>query len=70
MLIHEEVKAEKKFSKTRKFPDLESATNMEFRMVLELIKETIKMDPLRYHEMKEMLVGFFEDKTTSVKSFI
>jgi adenosylhomocysteinase len=67
LLIHEEVKAEEEFSKTGKVPDLESTTNLEFQMVLGLIKESIKVDPLRYHRMKERLVGVSEETTTGVK---
>ena len=33
LLIHEGVKAEEEFSKTRKVPDPDSTTNMEFQMV-------------------------------------
>jgi len=67
LLIHEGVKAEEEFAKTGKVPDPESTTNLEFQMVLGLIKESLKVDPLRYHGMKNRLVGVSEETTTGVK---
>jgi len=67
LLIHEGVKAEEEFAKTGKVPDPASTTNLEFQMVLGLIKESIKVDPLRYHKMKDRLVGVSEETTTGVK---
>ncbi|GKD96477.1 S-adenosyl-L-homocysteine hydrolase, partial [Tanacetum coccineum] len=47
LLIHEGVKAEEEFAKTR--------------------KEGLSIDPLKYHKMKERLVGVSEETTTGVK---
>jgi len=61
------VKAEEEFAKTGKVPDPSSTTNVEFQIVLELIKESLKVDPLRYHRMKDRIVGVSEETTTGVK---
>nr|ABK25129.1 unknown [Picea sitchensis] len=67
LLIHEGVKAEEEFAKTGKVPDPASTTNVEFQIVLALIKESLKVDPLRYHRMKDRIVGVSEETTTGVK---
>lgn len=67
LLIHEGVKAEEEFAKNGKVPDPSSTTNVEFQIVLGLIKESLKVDPLRYHRMKDRIVGVSEETTTGVK---
>ncbi|KAL4565835.1 hypothetical protein LXL04_029941 [Taraxacum kok-saghyz] len=67
MLIHEGVKAEEEFAKSGKLPDPTSTDNAEFQIVLSIIKEGLQSDPLKYHKMKERLVGVSEETTTGVK---
>ncbi|KAK6924738.1 S-adenosyl-L-homocysteine hydrolase, NAD binding domain [Dillenia turbinata] len=67
LLIHEGVKAEEEFEKTRKLPDPNSTDNAEFQIVLGLIRDGLTSDPKRYHKMKERLVGVSEETTTGVK---
>ncbi|KNA25170.1 hypothetical protein SOVF_008950 [Spinacia oleracea] len=67
LLIHEGVKAELEFEKNGTIPDPASTDNVEFQLVLGLIKESLKVDPKRYHKMKERLVGVSEETTTGVK---
>ncbi|KAL8232685.1 hypothetical protein R6Q57_002463 [Mikania cordata] len=67
LLIHEGVKAEEEFEKTRKLPDPASTDNAEFQIVLSIIKEGLQIDPKKYHKMKERLVGVSEETTTGVK---
>uniref|UniRef100_A0A0D6R166 Adenosylhomocysteinase n=1 Tax=Araucaria cunninghamii TaxID=56994 RepID=A0A0D6R166_ARACU len=66
LLIHEGVKAEIEFAKSGAIPDPSSTTNPEFQLVLGLIKESLKEDPLKYHKMKDRLVGVSEETTTGV----
>ncbi|CAK9137508.1 unnamed protein product [Ilex paraguariensis] len=67
LLIHEGVKAEEEYEKTGKLPDPSSTDNVEFQLVLGIIKDGIKVDPKKYHEMKERLVGVSEQTTSGVR---
>lgn len=67
LLIHEGVKAEEEFAKNGTIPDPNSTDNAEFQLVLTIIKESLKTDPLKYTKMKERLVGVSEETTTGVK---
>ncbi|KAH0634444.1 hypothetical protein KY290_038557 [Solanum tuberosum] len=67
LLIHEGVKAEEEFAKNGTIPDPTSTDNVEFQLVLTIIKESLKTDPLRYTKMKKRLVGVSEETTTGVK---
>ncbi|KAL8209486.1 hypothetical protein R6Q57_006218 [Mikania cordata] len=62
--IHKGVKAEEEFEKTGKLPDPASTDNAEFQIVLLIIKEGLQIDPKKYHNMKERLVGVSEETTT------
>jgi adenosylhomocysteinase len=61
------VKAEEEFAKTGKVPDPVSTTNVELQIVWAFIKESLKVDPLRYQRMKDRIVGVSEETTTGVK---
>ncbi|RWW50701.1 hypothetical protein BHE74_00043034, partial [Ensete ventricosum] len=67
LLIHEGVKAEEEYEKTGKLPDPASTDNAEFQIVLGIIRDGLKVDPKKYHKMKERLVGVSEETTTGVK---
>lgn len=67
LLIHEGVKAEEEYEKTGKLPDPSSTDNAEFQIVLGIIGDGLKVDPKKYHRMKERLVGVSEETTTGVK---
>ncbi|GJR42802.1 S-adenosyl-L-homocysteine hydrolase [Tanacetum coccineum] len=56
LLIHKGVKAKEEFAKTGKVPYPSSTDNAEFQIVLNIIKEGLSVDPLKYHNMKEGLV--------------
>ncbi|XP_028792887.1 adenosylhomocysteinase-like [Neltuma alba] len=56
-LISEGVKAEEIYEKTGEFPDPSSTDDAELRIVLSMIGDGLKVDPMRYHKMKERLVG-------------
>ncbi|GJY28753.1 S-adenosyl-L-homocysteine hydrolase, partial [Tanacetum coccineum] len=66
LLIHEGVKAEEEFAKTGKVPYPSSTDNAEFQIMLNIFKEGLSVDPLKYHNMKERLVGASEETTTGV----
>ncbi|XP_049388280.1 adenosylhomocysteinase isoform X10 [Solanum stenotomum] len=57
LLIHEGVKAEEEFAKNGTIPDPTSTNNVDFQLVLTIIKASLMTDPLRYTKMKERLVG-------------
>jgi adenosylhomocysteinase len=67
LLIHEGVKAEELYEKTGEVPDPSSTDNVEFQLVLTIIRDGLKTDPQRYRKMKERLVGVSEETTTGVK---
>ncbi|KAL8192269.1 hypothetical protein R6Q57_027936 [Mikania cordata] len=67
LLIHKEVKAKEEFEKTGKLPDPASTDNIEFQIVLSIIKEGLQIDPKKYHKMKERLVAVSKETTTGVK---
>lgn len=48
-------------------PDPASVTDAELKIVLGLICDSLKVDPKKYHKMKERLVGVSEETTTGVK---
>lgn len=60
-------KAEDEFAQTGKVPDPASTNNAEFKIVLRLIADGLKVDPQRYHNMVKGLVGVSEETTTGVK---
>ncbi|KAK8961256.1 Adenosylhomocysteinase [Platanthera guangdongensis] len=67
LLIHEGFKAEEEYQKTGKLPDPASTDNVEFQIVLGIIRDSILVDPKRYTKMKEKIVGISEETTTGVK---
>ncbi|CAN4104594.1 unnamed protein product [Withania somnifera] len=56
LLIHEVVKGEEEFAKTGKLTAPSSTDNAGFQIVLSIIKEGLKINPLKYTKMKERLV--------------
>ncbi|EFJ48630.1 hypothetical protein VOLCADRAFT_74602 [Volvox carteri f. nagariensis] len=67
LLIHEGVKAEAAFAKDGTLPDPDSTDNAEFKIVLALIRDTIKKDPTKWTRMSTKVVGVSEETTTGVK---
>ncbi|GAB4820176.1 hypothetical protein N2152v2_007222 [Parachlorella kessleri] len=67
LLIHEGVKAEDEYAKNGTLPDPSSTDNPEFKIVLGLIRDGLKGDPLKWHRMAEKIVGVSEETTTGVK---
>ncbi|OMO58055.1 Adenosylhomocysteinase [Corchorus capsularis] len=67
LLIHEGVKAEEVYEKTRQLPDPASTDNAEFQIVLTIIRDGLMSDPKKHTGMSERLVGVFEETTTGIK---
>ena len=65
--LAEGFKAEEEFAKSGAVPDPASTNNAEFKIVLRLIADGLKVDPQRYHNMVKGLVGVSEETTTGVK---
>jgi adenosylhomocysteinase len=66
MLIHEGRKAEEKYAKDGSLPDPASTKNAEFKCVLNIIRESIKKDPLKWTKMSKCVRGVSEETTTGV----
>eukprot|EP00850_Spirogloea_muscicola_P008887 SM000048S16599 [mRNA] locus=s48:632551:635647:- [translate_table: standard] len=67
LLIHEGVKAEDAYAKDGTLPDPTSTTNPEFQIVLTILRDGMKDNPTRYHDMAKKIVGVSEETTTGVK---
>merc|ERR1712226_1772195 len=67
LLIHEGKKAEEAFEKDGTVPDPSSTDNPEFKIVLQLIKESLAKDPKKYSKMAAKIRGVSEETTTGVK---
>ena len=67
LLIHEGVKAERTFKKTGELPDPMSSSNLEFRQILRIVKETLQAGLTeKWTKMSEKLIGLSEETTTGV----
>jgi len=66
MMIHEGVQAETAFEKTGKLPDPSSASNEEMKIVSQMIKDQLSVDPKFWRKMAAKIVGVSEETTTGV----
>lgn len=66
LLIHEGVKAEKKFAEDGTLPDPNSTDNAEFKIVLALIARELPKNPKKWTRLSERMVGVSEETTTGV----
>ena len=67
LLIHEGVKAEREFAKLGIYPDPESTTNEEFKIVLKVLKRSLEAgNTNKWTKIAERLVGVSEETTTGV----
>jgi len=66
LLIHEGVKAEAAFAKDGTLPDPESTKNAEFKCVLNIIKNSLAVDPQKWTKMAKTVRGVSEETTTGV----
>jgi adenosylhomocysteinase len=67
LLIHEGVKYEAEYAANKTLPDPASTDNLEHKLVLGIIRETIPKDPQRWTKMAANIVGVSEETTTGVK---
>ncbi|GBF87363.1 S-adenosyl homocysteine hydrolase [Raphidocelis subcapitata] len=67
LIIHEGTKAEKAYAEDKTLPDPNSTTNPEFKIVLSIIRDTLKKDPTKWTRMAERMQGVSEETTTGVK---
>ena len=66
LLIHEGVKAEKAYKENGTVPDPSSTEDPEFKIVLQLIANTLKEDATRWTRTAASIVGVSEETTTGV----
>jgi adenosylhomocysteinase len=66
LLIHKGKEFEAAFAKDGTLPDPESTTNPEFKCVLTLIKDSIKINPKKWTAMADNWKGVSEETTTGV----
>jgi len=66
LLIHEGVHAEAEYARTRALPDPGSTEDPEFQIVLRLLVNSIKQDPMRFTRMAKGIAGVSEETTTGV----
>merc|ERR1711865_1341185 len=66
MLIHKGKEFEEKFAKDGSLPDPNSTTNPEFKCVLQLIKDSIPVNPTKWSKMALVCKGVSEETTTGV----
>jgi len=66
LLIHEGTKAEAEYAKSGKLPDPNSTDNTEFKCILNLIKNSLAKDPLKWTKMGKTVRGVSEETTTGV----
>merc|ERR1719163_778504 len=66
LLIHEGTKAEAEYAKSGSLPDPEGTTNVEFKQVLQTIKDSILADKTKWTRMAAHCKGVSEETTTGV----
>jgi adenosylhomocysteinase len=66
LLIHEGVKAEAAFKKDGTLPDPNSTEDAEFKIVLNLLRNALKINPNMWTNMAKNVVGVSEETTTGV----
>lgn len=66
LLIHEGFKAEEAFAKDGTMPDPDSTDNAEFKIVLQICKRMLSVDPQKWHKVAARCKGVSEETTTGV----
>merc|ERR1719439_433368 len=66
LLIHKGKEYEAAFAKDGTLPDPESTTNAEFKCVLSLIRDSLKVNPKKWTAMADNWKGVSEETTTGV----
>jgi len=66
MLIHKGKEWEAQYAKDKTLPDPASSTNPEFKCVLQLVRDSIPLDPTKWTRMAAICKGVSEETTTGV----
>merc|ERR1719171_3213668 len=66
MLIHKGREYEATYAKTKQLPDPASTSNAEFKCVLQLVRDSIQLDPTKWTRMAAQVKGVSEETTTGV----
>jgi len=66
LLIHKGKEYEEKFAKDGSLPDPTSTDNAEFKVILQLLKDSIPLDKTKYTRMAAKCKGVSEETTTGV----
>jgi len=66
LLIHKGKEFEEKFAKDGSLPDPASTDNAEFKVILQLLKDSIPQDKTKYSRMAALCKGVSEETTTGV----
>merc|ERR1712224_294736 len=66
LLIHKGKEFEEKYAKDKSLPDPESTDNAEFKVVLQLIRDSIPRDATKWTRMAKACHGVSEETTTGV----
>merc|ERR1712038_920441 len=66
LLIHKGKEYEGKFAKDGTLPDPASTDNPEFKCILQLLKDSITVDPTKWSRMAKVVRGVSEETTTGV----
>jgi len=66
LLIHEGVKAEKKYAEDGSLPDPASTDNAEFKIILALIARELPKQPTKWQRLAARMIGVSEETTTGV----
>jgi adenosylhomocysteinase len=66
LLVHEGVKAEAAYRRDGSLPDPNSTEDPEFKIVLNLIRNALKINPNMWTNMAKNIVGVSEETTTGV----
>merc|ERR1711966_439747 len=67
LLIHEGVKYEAEYAANKTLPDPATTDNLEHKLVLGIIRDTIPKDSQKWTKMAANIVGVSEETTTGVK---
>merc|ERR1711935_901006 len=70
LLIHKGKEFEEKFAKDGSLPDPASTDNAEFKCILQLLKESLATDKMRFNKWVGDMVGVSEETTTGVHRLI
>merc|ERR1712151_1127669 len=67
LLIHKGKEFEEKYAKDGSLPDPTTTDNAEFKVILQLLKDSIPQDKTKYTRMAAMCKGVSEETTTGIR---